>query len=786
MLRFQQQKKRLQILRMNKLSLNKYKGGIGYLLSFVIPTAVMIFLCHHFMTAEPDGPILSQITGRMSQLSKTFFESVRLDSEAATRIREMLSTGSSVEKVDIVRELFSVHSDPFFLLLTLIGLTTYNAFRAFFFVRFGLAGVAMYHCMKSTVRCSRSSSLMLSTAYAVSVVMMTAGQNTGLMNLMIMMPIIISCIDHVLRKGDIKSWLLMSLAVFGGITAGVFVYVSLFLFIIGASLTIYFGIKPMPGFRRFCRMISATLSGYILGLIVILPALHNVTGTPGFVKSFSEGTVRFKLLDMLTGSIDGRYPIIYSADTTPPFAVSMIVTMLVVLFLLNSRVPYKMKIASMMTVLLFYVSCVYTGADYLFSIWGLGGAFVYARIVMVAALLVFLAGISIRNAGSLDRNSVYAAIFVSLALIVVANSSSIENRPRPVALFLSAAAVIVLGMVILKGLTAPNKRWPYFILIAELALNCSLCLGNAIFAPTSGLRTNLITDTVHYDTEFRTTNTGIMPLLESSDFTSNYYVVLTSDLSDIGDVSSYPEQVNMMARAAMTNDIFEHTDTDLLNLEGLTDYGLNHFGGDDINHGVITIRAYFMEDPGTTYFVYSGFKSRQNLMEIYEDRDEFNVFEGPFMMEFNPKLSYTAMKLSIETPGTEVHEYNVWSVNDESLERFNSFVIPYSGYEFSGFVGSISAGGTRSVVTSLPYTDKLAVNVNGHRVPTYSVCDRLSFSIDNAYNGELNVSIVNPSEDIVAGVVTSVVYLFMITSIYIYSIKRNKKAESLHAQQEDN
>lgn len=719
----------------------------------------VLLLYRYFSSHESDGELLSQINARICTLSKSVTESARIDSEACMRLRGILFRGSALDRVDAWRELLAVHADPFFILMLVSGLVSTEIFRIFFFIRFGLAGFTMYHCMKMRVSLSGPMSLVLSSSYALSTVMLTAGQNTGLMNAMILTPLLIAGMEGMISCPAPKSWLKLSVLTASLLSCGSFLYISLPVFAAGMGMVIYCGIRPKQGLRSYFRMMSGILGGYVASGIFLIPGIRFAGDFVDLAEAFREGKVRFDLLDVIAGSIDGRSPVLSTSEFIPPIGLGMTVLLLFVLFVINRRIPYGMKVSALLTLLVLYISCAYSGLDALLGLWGSSGAYLYVRVVFMAAVIVFVAAIAVRNIALISRDEVFFSVFFSILIIMLSNVSVQENRPRAVALGLSLAAVIIAGSLCLIRRQQRHGIFLLTTILAGICLNFALCMGNTVFSPAASLRADIDKGVRREDTEFRTEDEALLPLLTSGDG-EIYCLVLTSDITVSAADVSYPEAINLMARAALGSDVFSRYETDNVNCEGMNDFGYDRYAGNGEEHGVITIRGVFDKDSGSRYFVYSGFESRQNVMEICNLTDIFSIFEGPFLSEFTPRESVTALKLSIETPGNITREYGVWMLNDEALSELNSKVTALGGFRFDLEVEPlIGVIGKRSIITSIPYSDRLDVYVRGVPVNTYSVCDKLAFNIEADAMGQLDIEIVNPHTDILAGVAMTVIFI---------------------------
>lgn len=765
--------------------------GAYILVAFLLPVFILGVILRYLYKSTIEDDALKVFTQRYSDFNGTILNGSLYEAGDSQLIKSMITGTDKIERIHGFRALLAYHLDPMFILITIFGKGTVSAFKKLLFFRLGLASATSCYFVRKHIGIKNTLSLFMATAYALSGPVLVGTANPQITNLAIVAPLVLSAIDSFARNRSVKSGVLLSLSVgslglagFNGVLSGV-------LLIVFATIVVVSTVVARDKrFGAYLRIFGLTVIGWCMSAIVVIPAIYDANHVVKASEVFKNNIVRYKLFDVIATLFDGRILTTASVNGIPQVSLSITVLFLFVLFIINERVPFTLKLTSLISLLIIYVSISWSVADEFMSILGTSEIVIYSRLVVFAALMLLYSSISLRNITTLTSRDIFLACAMLLMVLFVHKAVCIEVAPSTFAMTFSFAAVIAL--TISFNFMATHQGHPLENIITSLLLigvfvNAVFVIGPSDFKPrflANNIDNNSSSKAVY------TLQTNTLPIFDST--SNSEYIFLTSDIESLLDKGPTPEVINMAAKAALLDPFFVKLQTPSVFANGVTDLGEGMFvptyAGID---STITIR---MEnaDFSRRYFVYSGFETTQTLSELYGETVFNNSFNSSFFTEIKPVTNNFNMNLKTTT-GEVTTEFSVWLYDEYSANKFASSIKSMDNYKIDlSDISLMKYPGTKAIITSLDYDSRFVARSNkGESMSTFNIAGKLGITIDNPENTNA-ITISVPVYDIITGLtVTSVTVVSgAIILIYIY-IKRFKRMESekggmADVKQEDN
>ena len=780
---------------MSQLQLKNNKqllvDSIYMLMAFFLPVLILGVVLKYLYSSTIEDDAIKIFTQRYSDFNGTILNGSVNEAGDSQLIRNMIWGSDKIEKIYGIRALLAFHLDPFFLFLTLIGKGTVRAFTKVLFIRIGLASVTSCYFARKHIGIKNTLVFFISTAYALSGPVLVGTANPQVINLAIIAPLVLSAIDSFARRKTLKHGILLVVAVaalglggFNGIVSGV-------LLIVFATIVVVSTVVARDKRRGvYLKILGLTIVGFCLTSVVLAPAAYEANSVIKISDVFENNVVRYQAFDVIGTLFDGRILTTASVNGIPQVGLSITVLFLYVLLIINERVPFSLKLTSLISLLLLYISISWSVADEIMSILGTSEAVIYSRLVVFAALMLLYSSISLRNITTLSSRDVFLGCGMLLGTLFVHKAVCGEVSPSTFAMFFSFTAIIVL--TICFNFMAMHPSHPLESVITSLLLVGIFINAVYVIGP-SDFKDKFLANDIGTSTSYKeiyTLQENSLPIFDST--SRSEYIFLSSDIVPLMETASIPEIINMSSKAALLDPFFVKLQAPCVFSNGVTDLGEGMFvptyAGID---STITIR---MQETDSTrrYFVYSGFESLQSLSELYGENVYSNSYNSRFFTEIKPESKNFNLNLKTFT-GEATSEYSVWIYDEYAANKFASNIRSMDNYKINlSDISLMRYPGTKSVITSLDYDSRYIVRTNdGEELKTFNLAGKLGITIDNPENTKA-ITISVPVYDIITGLtvtgVTVVSCIFVLIYIYIKRFRdmENNKGGKVDVKQEDN
>ena len=486
---------------------------------------------------------------------------------------------------------------------------------------------------------------------------------------------------------------------------------------------------------------------------------------------FEGSVVRFKLLDVISTLFDGRIITTSSVTGIPQMSVGIIILFLYVLFLINERIPFKIKLTSLLTFLILYLSISCSIVDEFISLYGVSDIGIYSRIIAFAALILMFAAISLRNLVTLSVNSFYIAVGSLLSVEIIHKATCDEVGPSAFALLFSAFVIIVCGCAFKFLFYKPNhpaKSVIASILVALIFINLTYSLG------PSDISNDFLTNNISNDEDdgfLHFENEEYFPIFKTDK--EDEFMFLTSDISEHVENRRLPELINIISQAALADEVFHKEETSNVNNLGFTDMGEGYFAAEDnAEQSLITLRAE-NKDLSRRYFVFSGYSYEQNLSVLCGQDVNYKLYMSSFIGEIVPNTKDFNLRLSVSL-ANENFEFSLWSYDEEAVSRLSRSVKTFNNNQIDlSEISLMKYPGVKTVITSEDYDSNIIATAdNGVRLRTLDLAGKLAIVIDNP-EGVNKINLKVSTTDILVGIIVTSVCIIatLLLCIYLYIIE---------------
>lgn len=640
----------------------------------------------------------------ISRAPDTVMASVNMQSADIDLLRSMFA-GGRLFVPDALLDIVTRRFYPSFILCLIIG-GRFGKFllRMFFYLRFGLMGLGLHLFVSEHVRAKRIWGLILGFTYSLCAVSLTASMDPQVMNLMIVMPYAALVADTLLRKESKFNFWCCTLVFACFMTAGLNGIITGIIFV----LSLMWILKGMLPQVKVWPGIKALLCSIVLELPVVIPTVLADMPFIDIKEEFLGSTVKFKFFDMLTTVLDGAPVNAPSEGGYPGMSMSIFVLLLLLLFFFNKAVPYQAKFSSLVLIILIPASASWSLLSAVLSVYGNADAAAFMRLTALTVIIFLLAAVSLRNAGTLTRNDVFAAVFAVLALIVITNSSSASEVVRSTfTIWFSAGAVIFWGVFMMMALQGRQKAVDILCLTGLLLIGINLWYSLKV----SGFEGQIaVTAPYKVSTESLTIEVEEqMPLYGAAP----EYIAVNSDLRQLNSQITFPERMNTLARACSAGEVFTRADAFTVFASGVSQSEEGFYmpltPGTDAE---ILIRAEDMNFD-SPYFVFSTFGGRNVLTETYAGSEIVTELYGPYIKQLGSNTVAVSLRQVGVVPASQ-ESVTLWREDPSAMEILRSHVMPMEGFEalLQGQQGSTAMGFT-TIVTSVSYRPAFEIKVTG-------------------------------------------------------------------------
>lgn len=731
--------------------------------------SVLIFACGlSYATSEFDPEnTRNSLSMRHSEFDMSIFEGIERDCRDIDTLKAHIENGSSINDPDFARDVLFFHIDILFFIGLLTGAKNIlPLLLAAYYIKYGLLAAFTYLLLRIRINLSKSGSLLLSVAFAVSFVALRTSLNTSMFNALVLMPLVLLLLLTYAWNGGRKLFIFSTVACFCFCLTGIYATILLLPLLLISAVILTVGTLH-KNIKTYLRLVSSCLLAFGMAAFIFIPAVFGNRFSENFIESFKTGVVNFKLFDSIYSFMDGNIEGASIMTHLPSLGLSVFVLVLVVLFFVNRVIPFRFKLCSGLFLLITYISIAYTGLGNIFLFEGAQESFYYARLISMAMYFIFIAGISLRNINTIKNGEIYIPAFGIIAYLILSNSSSSEITHGTVSLYFSAFAVIICCSLIYT-LINNIKSTSFFLVLLVLS---GITFNNAFcFAPSSFPAHEIIPKT-YFDNVSSDEDDYIFEAGKTQ------YIVAASDISEIYLTGAPHQNVNTVAALAMLNPVYVNVSNSLIYYSGATDLGFNAF---EITPGtpMVTVNyRIYKEHADDPCFISSSYEGKCHLRVLYDEEEYDYEFDGPFLwqVEFEKDSFVVAMDFEGSMYGT--FQVMPLTIDMEAQEEFNNALGEVRRNEINLSLSSyMKYDGVKSVITSLKYSSDYEVIYTKDNLIVEAECfdfnGYLAFKVESGGLEHQQAKILNSKEDFIIGTIISVI---MIISFILLSFMYNKK-----------
>ncbi|MBR6484018.1 MAG: YfhO family protein, partial [Clostridiales bacterium] len=520
-------------------------------LSVVFLITMLFSYVSYYLVMKTNGSttVPPALTMRNSAFDEGWFDGIRNAAEDIRGIRDSLKEGDTLVHPEAWRTLISDHFDIFTLLILPFDTeVSVRILKASMFIRFGLAAASMALFLEKTSKNSRLSVLLLSVVYGLSGIGAVSALDIRLLNFMIVIPAVCLFVRKLAVSED-RKFIFLTAFSFGILfSTGISGLVTGLPLAVAFSLFVSFSFSK-TAYETLVNVMKTLLSAAMGGLMALLPLVCQIgcAGKTVDVKAaFKDTDVRGVLFDFLTDLTDGKPFDASSAINTPSFGTGMIVLFLLVLFFVNTKIPFGLRAFSGVAFLVYYLSGAVSSADRILSVFENSGSFLWSRYICLLFLMLVAADMSLEKIRSVEKEAVILSMFLVLGIIILSNSSASDVSPSIFSLYFSAAAVIFWCAVVLRAREG-NGKLParaVYIGLAGIIFNYFFCLGPSDFSGSGILFEGSFASGEDSAFNIVLPENETFPLFGTSE--RDLYLVAEGNLSEDLEGKSLPELMNLI------------------------------------------------------------------------------------------------------------------------------------------------------------------------------------------------------------------------------------------------
>ncbi|MCQ2482095.1 MAG: YfhO family protein [Clostridia bacterium] len=634
----------------------------------------------------------------------------------------------------------------------------YRVALSIYVLRFGLASLAMFCFAAFAVKLSNGKSVLLALVYSLSSINLIFAQNSSIMNLAIIVPLVMISVACFVRKSSFKTFVLFSLCsavmfvsgIYGVIFGIPFVIVFSYLYACCA------GLKLSRCFKYALQSLPATLIG--LGIscpiwIIWFTEYHLTSAEPVFSVryTFMDFLYRFFAFTAINPSYDVSKTAVPTGDLSitdmfksgslgnnahdinlfraPSMYFSLVALLLLVLFFISKSISSRARISAAVIIFIYHLSYALIPLDLICNIFDMGTVMGMVRFVFVNAILVFLVSLSLENIEE-KLHDMSLALYIVLGFIVVANAVFDGDKANSVKLIFNFFVPIILYFVIKNFSRSSIAVW-----IAVLLTAAELAFVTDVNFKTSVIATNYTVNPLFEKETRRAFDTfGVEDIKLLGEENDLEYACVSYD--SVKENDSILGLINGIFSEKYEKALFrplpiENTYTECLDCEG------DVYSISDSDYGkVIQVLSSDCIPSDARIVLYSQYneKSHYNIMDTERNGiiAKSGSENGTFIIDITSEIrtiGEAASSIQIEydvmnNSGDNRFEYGIYYATNQDIEKYNELFVK----------GSTMVDGERrlKVITNCDYQDSVKVSIDLSNYDTYNCCGKLAFDIDSS------------------------------------------------------
>ncbi len=751
---------------MRILGKKKINLDVKAILAFAVPVFIMA-LAFLFARTEPGSILPVEATLRHNKTDEDIITTVNDGMRDHDIILDSLSSDSAMLRNNGIKRIITEYCDPFFILsLGMEGELCLVFLFIVFFVKFGLAGLAMQRLLSSRIGFGAFFEVLLSVLYSLSSTALLSSSSVQLMDLMILFPLMLKGYDELIMPGgkavNIKTITICVLVFVSGIHGmiqGLFASIIFALFI---SITRYGRFAGVM--RSLARIAMNSLLAIVITAFINIPRFACIEYEKFPQELFEEGGMNYALFDLFSSNASG-IAVDSSAYVVPAMYIGIITFMLIMILYLNGNIPIRIKMIIMTVTVMVYATCAYDPVVKILSFSYFSNAGSVARLISLIVILFTAAGISARNLSSAGRNTVYASAFIAIAVVVISNTSENVYGYMNYQLFVTPASAIGAAVFLLSYLRGHDRRkmTAFAVLaLAVLFLNTSYSLMMSAVSPSDYVMSRYQDEQSGNEVESDVS----LSVLED-----RYAFVVVSDDDLVK--SAYPDPAGMLndlAAGMMIDEVFAGVEYKEVSNEGFTrdEDGVFYIDAGDVCELIISA------DAEENIYISSGINGPVHISEMSSRIDRYPermYYGGPFISRIPCGQGNVEVSLTIDDEGKYFGKAGVYYLRERELDKVMLMTGDIGNGRFTLQEENIPyKEGSRSLITGMPYNVNIKVTVQGSECVTYNYQGLLAAHIGNAGTGA-ELEIIPELGGIITGVMLTVVGLIMMGCLILITNK---------------
>lgn len=733
----------------------KLRNLDGVVFCFLAAIAIAAVALNIGLHTEPGKILPSGLSMRSEEMNENLLRGI----DHAVEDIGLIRTG--VGSKDLWRLLTFIHLDIFFYLALLIPAAARNILLIGYYIKFGLCCSAMYYFLSKHIKLNRLPSSLLAVMYAFSSQIVLTAQFSSMINMAIMAPILMSAFDSYLQKRTWKTYILVCVCSFGLCATGGYGLLSGFPVMVFISLLMCLSLYQTAGLTitSWLKLLSGLVIGLILDMGFAIPGLAAMSVNVNVDESLENARMTYKLFDVIRGMFCLRSGSL-SAVGIPVFYVGILTLVALVVFALNEQIPVRIKVASVVVLAVIHVTCSSSFVNETVSVFGIAPVINSSRLIIMEAVIFFIAGIGLKNLKSLNRGELIAGGLVPLFFLIVSGVDAAGTTlasPITVSTFLA----IVLEAILVYGIAKERLKIKakYVVLILGFVLvgvNASFIMfnntipGAATEEYFSGNKKSDASAELIFDEAFD------IPAISEND----RYLLVPANLSQKPHAQSVLEDINCISELITGANLFEEVFVNIDEASGLSPVGSDMYKLSE-GRNVIALSPYSVSS-GDRMFLYCNAKNGASVRVNTNVGDYERVFAGPFITEIMTDSSDFSVRLTMRADEEETCYISVCELN----EYVYSELMAASGstnadsFRLNGFTEN------RIYTVILPFTyDDSKIKVNGASYGTFNFCGRTAMVFDSAATKDVEITLDGDGAGIAPGIIISVVAALCLVAI---------------------
>lgn len=758
----------------------------GLVITFLAAACAAAIALNIGQSIEPGKILPTALSMRSGEMNENIIAGLTSAEESVAAIK------SGLGFADAWKLISENNLDLFFLIALLLPQSLTKAVLTIgYFLRFGAAAAAMYSfCCRHTGLC-RLYSFLLGMMYSLSTQIIFTAQFAPVMNMVILLPVALSCFDSYLRERTWKAFGLSYLTCCLIAASGEYGCLSGIPFLIVAALVLPIGLYT--GKRKvmssWLRLLVAIFAGVAMASFSVIPRFIGRTPDFDVVESFKNAAMNYKLYDLLRHMFVAQSGGI-ETDMAPVFYIGILTVEALILFWVNFRIPTRVKVTAAFVMIVWYASVASTFVSGAVSIFGETPVLNASRLICLEVFLFFYAAIALRNISGVSSGALYAAFLVPLAFVVFSGNFYGEISLSTTVNLGTASALIICGLILRRLTLKPAGRKIKTVVAALGALavtvNASFIMfNNAVSAADTGIDMLPVIDETKNSDYIAEEDYGLSVFSKEK-----RYLILSEDISTYTP-SGFTDGFNHLSKSAGCGEYFEECKLSL-------DYSdqAEKKEGDihSVGQGFSSITYHLDCEKGDRIFVYSGFDGNITIRNTNGDLEEETDISGASLAEIDGSEGSHELAFFFDLEQEEENMLAVMRIRKDASGKLEKVTREMNGETFNFTNNELpeKRSGAFALITSVTYDPSLKITVNGRNCRSFNYLGLLGCVFDGSEStGEYSVNITKTVPGLSGGIALSVAVSLAVVAIpviYKYSnnnIKRRKGTEETNAEQED-